>query len=140
MNDKRIRQLVIAVLLVILALGVVSLISSLFQLIVPLAIVAAGVFAFYKIVLVGRDKPAAMQDEIAEASGQMTEGTVADTGAAVADAGAATADIGVDSTAEERLSAVDKARQEFFDKNTPAEEILDQIQARKQRLQGDNDS
>ena len=132
MNDKRIRQLVIAVLLVILALGVVSLISSLFQLIVPLAIVAAAVLAFYKIVLVGREKPAAMQDEIAETSGQMAEG-------ALAAAGAEAADSGVDMAAEERLSALDQAEQEFFGTSTPVEEILDQIQARKQRLQGDDD-
>ncbi len=133
MSDKRIRQLVIAVLLVILALGAVSLISSLFQLIVPLAIVAAGVFAFYKIVLQGRDESAAMADEIAEASGQRAEG-------ALADSGAATAKRSADMAAEERLSAVDQAQQEFFEKSTPVEEILDQIQARKQRLQGEDDS
>ena len=133
MSDKRIRQLVIAVLLVILALGAVSLISSLFQLIVPLAIVAAGVFAFYKIVLQGRDEPQAMSDEIAETSGQSAEGALADSGAAMAERSAETA-------AEERLSAVEQAQQEFFEKSAPVEEILDQIQARKQRLQGEDDS
>lgn len=133
MSDKRIRQLVIAVLLVILALGAVSLISSLFQLIVPLAIVAAGVFAFYKIVLQGRDGPQAMSDEIAETSGQSAEGALADSGAAMAERSAETA-------AEERLSAVEQAQQEFFEKSAPVEEILDQIQARKQRLQGEDDS
>ena len=133
MNDRRIRQLVIAVLLVILALGVMSLISSLFQLIVPLAIVAAGVFAFYKIALQGRDEAAAMEDELAETSGQMVEGVLADTGAE-------TAPSSVELAAEGRLSAVDKAQREFFDKSTPVEEILDQIEARKQRLQGEDDS
>ena len=130
MNDKRIRQLVIAVLLVILALGVISLISSLFQMIVPLAIVAAGVFAFYKLVLQGRDQPQAMTDEIAESSGLSVT----------------TAEAGVDSArdsaadAGRRLSAVEQAEREFLEASTPAEEILDQIKARKQRLQGDRDS
>jgi hypothetical protein len=133
MNDKRIRQLVIAVLLVILALGVVSLVSSLFQLIVPLAIVAALVFAFYKIVLQGRDQAEAMVDEVAETSGTLVEG-------AVSAAGAARAESGDESAAEGRLSAVEQARQEFFETNTPVEEILDQIQARKQRLQGGDNS
>ena len=129
-NDKRIRQLVIAVLLVILALGLVSLISSLFQLIVPLAIVAAGVIAFYKIVLQGRDKPAAMEDEIAESSGALEE---------VARE-SADGDIASESemAAQERLSAVDQAKSEYLDKTTAAEEILDQIKARRQRLQGDD--
>ena len=35
LNDKRVRYLVIAVLVVILALGVLSLLSTLFQMIVP---------------------------------------------------------------------------------------------------------
>ena len=68
-EDKRFRQLVIAVLLVVLALGLMSLVSTALQLIVPLALILGGGFAFYKIVLEGRDKPEAMTDEIAEASG-----------------------------------------------------------------------
>ena len=44
-NDKRIRQLVIAVLVVILALGLLSLVSTVFQMIVPLALVIGGAFA-----------------------------------------------------------------------------------------------
>ena len=138
MNDKRIRQLVIAVLLVILALGVVSLISSLFQLIVPLAIVAALVFGFYKIVLQGRDQPAVMEDEMSEASGQRSEGT--SSGAAMAQSGTTMARRGTLLAPEDRLSAVEEAEQEFFEKSTPVEEILDQIQARKQRLQGEDDA
>ena len=73
MNDKRIRQMVLLVLGVILILGVLSIVSTLFQMIVPLAILAVGVIAFYKIVLQGRDKPAAMEDEIAESSGATEE-------------------------------------------------------------------
>ena len=73
MNDKRIRQLVIAILGVILILGLLSLVSTVFQMIVPLAILAVGAIAFYKIVLQGRDKPAAMEDEIAETAGIVAE-------------------------------------------------------------------
>lgn len=140
MNDKRIRQLVIAVLLVILALGVVSLVSSLFQLIVPLAIVAVLVFGFYKIVLQGRDQPEAMEDEIAETTGQTAADASTDSGAAMARSGTAMAQHGTVLAPEDRLSAVEQAQQEFFEKSAPVEEILDQIQARKQRLQGEDDA
>ena len=135
MEDKRIRYLVIAVLAVVLVLGLLSLVSTVFQLIVPLALVAAGSFAFYKIVLQGRDKPEVTEDEIAESAG-------------IAADDALSADIGEDdaltneaeeSEALQRLSALDQAQSEFVDKTTPAEEILEQIKSRKQRLQGDDD-
>ena len=131
MNDKRIRQLVIAILGVILILGLLSLVSTVFQMIVPLAILAVGAIAFYKIVLQGRDKSVAMEDEIAE-----TAGIVAD------DVGANTSDdarINSEAAAQERLSAVEEARNEYVDSSSPAEEILDQIKERRQRLQGDDD-
>ena len=137
MNDKRIRQMVLLVLGVILILGVLSIVSTLFQMIVPLAILAVGVIAFYKIVLQGRDKPAAMEDEIAESSGAMEE-IVRES----ADGEKASES---EMAAQERLSAADQARSEYLDKSTTAEEILDQIKARRQRLQGgdrpgDNDN
>ena len=131
MNDKLIRQLVIAVLIVVLVLGILSLVSTAIGLIPPLAIVAIGAFAFYKIVLQGRDKSVAMEDEIAE-----TAGIVAD------DVGANTSDdarINSEAAAQERLSAVEEARNEYVDSSSPAEEILDQIKERRQRLQGDDD-
>ncbi len=118
LNDKRIRQLLIAVLLVILALGLLSLVSTVFQMIVPLAIVIAGAFAFYKIALEGRDKPAAIAQD--------------------ADEEAADIDAEADE-ASQRLSAIDKARSDFLDATSPAEEILDQIKSRRRRLQGDED-
>lgn len=131
MNDKRIRQLVIAILGVILVLGLLSLVSTVFQMIVPLAILAVGAFAFYKIVLEGRDKPAAMEDEIAESAGivagDLAEGASDD------------ARLNSEAAAQERLSAVEQARSEFLETPSPAEEILDQINERRQRLQGDKD-
>ncbi len=130
MNDKRIRQMVLLVLGVILILGVLSIVSTLFQMIVPLAILAVGVIAFYKIVLQGRDKPAAMEDEIAESSGA-TEEVARES----ADGEKASES---EMAAQERLSAVDQAKSEYLDKTTTAEEILDQIKARRQRLQGDD--
>ena len=129
MNDKRIRQLVIAVLLVILALGLLSLISSLFQMIVPLAIVAAGVFAFYKVVLEGRDKKEAMTDEIAESAGLKVDAATSSEDAKE----------DIEDVVGRRLSAVQQAEQEYFEKSTPVEEIVDQIKARKQRLQRSDD-
>ena len=134
LNDKRIRQLVIAVLLVILALGLLSLVSTVFQMIVPLAIVIGGAFAFYKIVLEGRDKSEAMADEIAESSSAdaaLGEGAYHD----------ASDDMDVEEAeAGQRLSALDRARSEFLDSATPAEEILDQLKSRQRRLQGDDDA
>ena len=130
MNDKRIRQMVLLVLGVILILGVLSIVSTLFQMIVPLAILAVGVIAFYKIVLQGRDKPEAMEDEIAESSGA-TEDVARES---ADDENASECEM----AAQERLSAADQAKSEYLDKTTTAEEILDQIKARRQRLQGDD--
>lgn len=131
MNDKRVRQLALAILAVILVLGLLSLISTVFQMIVPLAILAVGAFAFYKIVLEGRDKPAAMEDEIAESAGSIAE--------AVDEITSDDARVNSEAAAQERLSALDQARSEFLQSSSPAEEILDQIKERRQRLQGDND-
>lgn len=137
-QDKRIRQLAVAVLVVILALGLLSLVSTVFQMIVPLALVIGGAFAFYKIVLEGRDAPdsqEAMDDELAESSG-LAAGDLA--------LNVAQADMDDDdedeSEALQRLSAAERAQSEFLDSATPAEEILDQLRARKQRLHGDDDA
>ena len=132
LNDKRIRQLVIAVLVVILALGLLSLVSTVFQMIVPLALVIGGAFAFYKLVLEGRDTPDVMEDEVAESSGLDAGDIVLDTLDDAIDADEA--------EALERLSAAERAQSEYFDSATPAEEILDQIRARKRRLAGDDDA
>ncbi len=136
-QDKRIRQLVIAVLVVILALGLLSLVSTVFQMIVPLALVIGGAFAFYKIVLEGRDAPDALQamdDELAESSGLAAGDLDMDS------AQAATDDDEDESQALERLSAAERARSEYLDSATPAEEILEQIRSRRKRLQGDEDA
>lgn len=134
-QDKRIRQLVIAVLVVILALGLLSLVSTVFQMIVPLALVIGGAFAFYKIVLEGRDAPdalEAMEDELAESSGLVAGDVTLD---------AAYSDNDDDeSEALQRLSAAERAQSDYLDSATPAEEILDQIRARKNRLHGDDDA
>jgi len=132
MNDKRVRQLVIAILGVILVLGLLSLVSTVFQMIVPLGILAIGAFAFYTIVLEGRDKPAAMEDELAESAG-----FAADEDLAVS--ASDDARVNSEAAAQERLSAVEQAQSEFLEKSSPAEEILDQINERRQRLQGDED-
>ena len=135
MNDKRIRQLVIAVLLVILALGLLSLVSTIFQLIVPLALVIGGAFAFYKVVLEGREAPESMDDEVAESSGMVSGDLVIDDTSP-----AETEDVEEDEAdARQRLSAVERAKSEFLDAATPAEEILEQIKSRTERLQGDDD-
>ncbi len=131
MNDKRIRQLVIAILGVILLLGLLSLVSTVFQMIVPLAILAVGAFAFYKIVLEGRDKPAVLEDELAQSTGISPE----DLDQSASD----DARLNSEAAAQERLSAVEQARSEFLESPSPAEEILDQINERRQRLQGDKD-
>ena len=130
MQDKRIRQLVIAVLVVLLVLGLLSLVSTVFQMFVPLAILAAVALAFYKIVLQGRDSSTTMEDEIAESSGMAADDVMADADKE--------ADSSGDMTAQERLSAVEQAKSEYLDTSTTAEEILDQIKARRQRLQGDD--
>lgn len=137
-TDKRIRQLAVAVLVVILALGLLSLVSTVFQMIVPLALIIGGAFAFYKIVLEGRDAPdafEAMEDELAESSGLAAGDLAVDSEDA-----ANLADDEDESAALERLSAVERAQNEFLDSATPAEEILDQIRSRKDRLHGDDDA
>jgi len=135
MEDKRIRYLLIAVLLVVLVLGLLNIISTAFSLLVPLALIAVGGFAFYKIVLEGRDKPEVMEDEVAETSGVVLAEASDEGEAARVDA-----DNEDESVARQRLSAVERARSEFFDTATPAEEILDQIQSRKRRLTGEDDA
>lgn len=134
MEDKRIRQLVIAVLVVVLVLGLLNIVSTAFSLLVPLALAAAGAFAFYKIVLEGRDRPEAMDDEVAETAGL---------GAYANRHGDSQPDNEVDvdeetDEARQRLSAVERARSEFLNKSTPAEEILDQIRSRKGGLREDD--
>lgn len=129
LNDRRIRQLVIAVLLVILALGLLSLVSTALQLIVPLALIAIGGFAFYKIVLEGRDQPKAMSDELAESSGASDQ---------LPDAVFQTADDqsdAEDDLARARLSAIERARSDYLEAATPAQEVLDHIRSRKRRLE-----
>ena len=135
MNDKRIRQLVVAVLVVILALGLLSLVSTIFQLIVPLALIIGGGFAFYKVVLEGRDAPETMDDELAESSG-MAAGDLVIDAAVQNDSEAIDED---ESEARQRLSAVERAKREFLEAATPAEEIIEQLKSRTQRLQGDDD-
>ena len=135
MQDRRIRQLVIAVLIVVLVLGLLNIVSTAFSLLVPLALVAAGAFAFYKIVLEGRDKPATMADEIAE-----TAGLASTTGEAVGNSPQESEeepDVEGDA-ARQRLSAVQRAQADFLETASPAEEILEQIKSRKRRLQGND--
>lgn len=134
MEDKRIRYLVVAVLAVVLILGLLNIISTAFSLIVPLAIVAAGAFAFYKIALEGRDSADVMEDEVAETSGAVSDAS------SNADASEDSVDVDVEDEEEarQRLSAVKRAQSDYFDRASPAEEILDQIKSRKQRLTGDD--
>lgn len=129
-DDKRARYLLIAVLVVVLALGLLNIISTAFSLLVPLALVAAGGFAFYKIALEGRGSAQVTVDEIAESNGF----NHAEAGGAGQDVDLIDTDDEEDSAARQRLSAVERARRDFFDASAPAEEILDQIQSRKQRL------
>ena len=133
----------IAVLVVILALGLLSLVSTVFQMIVPLALVIGGAFAFYKIVLEGRDAPDAvdaMEDELAESSGLDAGDAALETARADADDDEDDEDDEDESAALERLSAAERAQSDFLDSATPAEEILDQIRARTKRLHGDDDA
>lgn len=151
MDEKLLRQMVYVVLGIVILLGVISLVSTLVQLIVPLAVLGIGGFAFYKIVLEGRDKPEAMEDEVAETSNMVVQGTAevvtpAQTETEVIEE--TDDDIVVEvktpeetqQEAEARLSAVEKAQQDYVDKTTPAEEILEQIKARRQRLEGNDQS
>jgi len=134
MDDKLIRQMIFIVLGIIIILGAISLLQTLIGMIIPLAVLGIGGFAFYKIVLEGRDAPEVMTDEVAETSSMVVEGT-AETVAPVTET--------IDETetqAKERLSATEQAKRDYMDSVTPAEEILDHIKARKQRLQGDEDS
>ncbi len=121
-------KVAVAVVVILAVLGfAINLVQ---QLILPLAVLGIGAFAFYKFVLEGRDKPAAMQDEVAESSSapQVVESTAEPV---------QTIEEPEQESAKERLSKVEAAQKEFLEKQTPAEEILDQIKARKQRLQGD---
>lgn len=132
LEDKRIRYLFIAVLAVVLVLGLLNIISTAFSLLVPLAILAAGAFAFYKIVLEGRDRGDVMQDEVAESASAAIDSSA---GHDEADAEGADAE-NEEAEARQRLSSLKRAQDAFFDTATPAEEILDQIRSRKQRLSG----
>ena len=120
LNDKRVRYLVIAVLVVILALGVLSLLSTLFQMIVPLAIVIGGALAFYKLAIQGRD-------------------SAAEQPAIEADEAAADIDAEADE-ASQRLSAVEEARRDFLETPTLAEEILADIESRRGSQQQDDET
>jgi len=147
MDEKLIRQIVFVILGIVVVLGVLSLVSTLVQMIVPLAVLGIGGFAFYKIVLEGRDEPDAMEDEVAETSAMVVQGT-ADPVTQVQPDTQVTNDDDIvvevktpeetQQEAEERLSAVEKAQRDYVDNITPAEEILEQLKARKQRLQGDD--
>ena len=137
MDDKRIRQMIFIILGIVILLGAISLISTLLQLIIPLSVLAIGGFAFYKIVLEGRDVPQVMDDEMAETSAMVVEGT-AETVTATRTQTTSPEDI--TTQAEERLSATEQAKRDYLDSMTPAEEILDHIKVRKQRLQGDDEA
>lgn len=132
MEDRRIRILLIAALVVVVVLGALNIISTAFSLLVPLALVAGGGFAFYKIVLEGRDSDDVMEDEVAESAGVVIAEAESEDQAATDDS--------EESRARQRLSAVERARSDFFDATTPAEEILDQIQSRKRRLTGNDEA
>lgn len=134
MDDKRIRYLLIAVLVVVLLLGLLNIISTAFSLLVPLAIIAVGGFAFYKIALEGRGSAEVMQDEVAETAAVVLAEAIGE----AADEDRIDADDELE--ARQRLSAVERAQNKYFDTATPAEEILDQIQWRKRRLTGEDEA
>ncbi len=134
MDDKLIRQMVFIVLGIIIILGAISLLQTLIGMIIPLAVLGIGGFAFYKIVLEGRDVPEVMEDEVAETSSMVIEGTAE----AVAPVNETIDE--TETQAKERLSAAEQAKRDYIDSATPAEEILDHINARKQRLQGDDEA
>ncbi|GEM_PF-1169652 len=149
MDEKLMRQIIYVVLGIVVVLGVLSLVSTLLQMIVPLAVLGIGGFAFYKIVLEGRDEPEVMQDEVAETSNMVVQSTAETVAPEQTETVTETADeIAVDvqtpeetqQQAEERLSAVEKAQRDYIDNVSPAEEILEQLKERKQRLQGDDDA
>ena len=129
--DKRMRYLLIAVLVVVLVLGLLNIISTAFSLFVPLAIIAVGGFAFYKVALEGRDSNDVMEDEVAETTSLALDAAIGEAGLDAHEAD--------ENEARQRLSAVERARSDFLDSVSPAEEILDQIKSRKRRLTGDED-
>lgn len=143
MDDKLIRQIAIIVLVIIGIIGALTLLQTVLQMIVPIAIIAIGGFAFYKIAIEGRDEADAMSDEVAESSGMMVESTAEAVEAPAKQDNQQTTETvtpeAAEKLAQERLSAVEKAQRDYVDNVTPAEEILDQIKARKQRLQGDDE-
>lgn len=140
MDDKLIRQMVIIVLGIIGILAAITLIQTLIQMIIPISVIAIGGFAFYKIVLEGRDSPETMEDEVAETSGMVIKGTAEPVAEKEEEIPIKVIDQveEAEQQAQERLSAVEKAQRDYVDTTTPAEEILDQIKSRKQRLEGDN--
>ena len=151
MDEKLLRQIVYVVLGIVILLGVISLVSTLVQMIIPLAVLGIGAFAFYKIVLEGRDESEVMQDEVAETSNMVVQGTAEVVTPAQTETKAeedVEDEIVVEvktpeetqQEAEARLSAVEKAQQDYVDKTTPAEEILEQIKARRERLEGNDQS
>ena len=144
MDEKLVRQIFLVVIGIIALLAIINILQTLVSMIVPLAVIAIGGFAFYKIVIEGRDEQPAMQDEVAETSGMIVESsaeTVIPAEEIVEEiTGQATPEPEeTQAQAEERLSAVDQAKRDYVDSVTPAEEILENIKSRKQRLQGDEE-
>jgi hypothetical protein len=139
MDDKLIRRMIFIALGIIIALGAFALLQTLLSMIIPLAVLGIGGFAFYKIVLEGRDAPQAMDDEVAETSAMVVEST-AEAVIQQPDTTDTTTPEEIETQAEERLSATEQAKRDYMDSATPAEEILDHINTRKQRLQGDEDN
>ena len=139
MDDKLIRRMIFIALGIIIILGAISLLQTLIGLIIPLTLLGIGGFAFYKIVLEGRDAPQVMGDEVAESGTMVVEGT-ADVVTATRPKTETSSPEAIETKAEERLSATEQAKRDYLDSMTPAEEILDHINARKQRLQGDDEA
>ena len=77
-----------------------------------------------------------MEDEVAEAAGIAQDAPVSDRAADVK----AEADKRDEDEARQRLSAVERAQNDYWDLASPAKEILDQIKSRKQRLEGDDEA
>lgn len=140
MDDKLIRRMVFIALGIIIVLGAITLLQTLLGMIIPLAVLGIGGFAFYKIVLEGRDAPQAMADEVAETSAMVVESTAEAVGSVAEQPDTVTPEETEETQAEERLSATEQAKRDYMDSATPAEEILDHINARKQRLQGDDEA
>jgi len=136
LDDKRLRYLLIAALVVVLALGLLNIISTAFSLLVPLAIAAGVAFAFYKLVIEGRDRAEVMEDEVAASAGAVLDSGID----AVMSEEQAGKDDEDEAAARQRLSALERAQNAYFDTASPTEEILDQIKSRKRRLAGDDDA